>query len=423
VRLSEILQQTYHLEALRMMPERAEYALRGMVAMALLCTYHSIGADDTVCSSPECLDSVMNTQWKGTAEMYEYASNANPTMSEVPVKIFPPSLHQEGVTRVISFDTSADLQLDYPATSPNLLASFVRIVEGENLNTGVELAATSQAFYVIRGKGKSITRAGDIDWAEGDMFVLPYLGDDLKPVCEEGGQCVKHACIEEAKFGGCALYWVHDEPLLQYLGVRPSGKRRFEPTYYPAADMTSTVQNITNVGDDGVVKNRRGILLGNAATPQTRTLTPTLWSLLNTIGAGQHQRPHKHNSVALDLAVRADGDGTVYTKMGRELDAEGNIINPVTCAWKTGGVFITPPGWWHSHHNEDSSDAWVLPVQDAGVYTHQRTLDIRFADEEAERLKSGKTRCATIDLNTTKVSDNLYVPTSSVVAGAVAFGH
>jgi len=82
-----------------MMPERAEYALRGMVAMALLCTYHSIGADDTVCSSPECLDSVMNTQWKGTAEMYEYASNANPTMSEVPVKIFPPSLHQEGDSR------------------------------------------------------------------------------------------------------------------------------------------------------------------------------------------------------------------------------------------------------------------------------------------------------------------------------------
>jgi len=147
------------------MATRANYALRGIVAMALLSTHHSIGADEAVCNSPECLGSVMNTQWKGTAEMYEYASNANPTMSEVPVKIFPPSLHQEGVTRVIPFDTSADLQVEYAATSPNLLASFVRIVEGEHLNTGVELAATSQAFYVIRGKGKSVTRAGEIDWA------------------------------------------------------------------------------------------------------------------------------------------------------------------------------------------------------------------------------------------------------------------
>ena len=33
---------------------------------------------------------------------------------------------------------------------------------------------------------------------------------------------------------------------------------------------------------------------------------------------------------------------------------------------------------WHSHHNTGDSVAWVLPIQDAGLYTHQRTLDIRF---------------------------------------------
>ena len=36
-----------------------------------------------------------------------------------------------------------------------------------------------------------------------------------------------------------------------------------------------------------------------------------------------------------------------------------------------GGVFVTPPGWWHSHHNESDDVAWVLPMQDAGLYTHQ----------------------------------------------------
>ena len=39
--------------------------------------------------------------------------------------------------------------------------------------------------------------------------------------------------------------------------------------------------------------------------------------------------------------------------MGKEIDTAGNIINPIRCNWdKPGGVFITPPGWWHSHHNE-----------------------------------------------------------------------
>ena len=34
----------------------------------------------------------------------------------------------------------------------------------------------------------------------------------------------------------------------------------------------------------------------------------------------------------------------------------------------------------HSHHNETNTPAWVLPIQDAGLYTHQRTLDIRFSE-------------------------------------------
>lgn len=37
-----------------------------------------------------------------------------------------------------------------------------------------------------------------------------------------------------------------------------------------------------------------GILLGNKVTEkQTKTLTHTLWSLLNLLPAGQSQRPHR----------------------------------------------------------------------------------------------------------------------------------
>jgi len=102
------------------------------------------------------------------------------------------------------------------------------------------------------------------------------------------------------------------------------------------------------------------------------------------------QRPHRHNSVALDLAVAAKPN--VYTLMGKEIDDKGEIVDPIRCDWTPGGVFVTPPGWWHSHHNESDEVAWVLPMQDAGLYTHQRTLDIRFVDDELALHKAGRIR-------------------------------
>ena len=40
----------------------------------------------------------------------------------------------------------------------------------------------------------------------------------------------------------------------------------------------------------------------------------------------------------------------------------------------------------HSHHNETNTPAWVLPIQDAGLYTHQRTLDICFSVAPPEKV-------------------------------------
>ena len=52
---------------------------------------------------------------------------------------------------------------------------------------------------------------------------------------------------------------------------------------------------------------------------------------------------------------------------------------PIRVDWETGGGFVTPPGLWHSHHNESGTPAHLLPVQDAGLHTYLRTLDIRFS--------------------------------------------
>jgi len=85
--------------------------------------------------------------------------------------------------------------------------------------------------------------------------------------------------------------------------------------------------------------------------------------------------------VALDLCVDAAPGGGVYTVMGPRLGEDG-WVHPegmIKMQWQAGAVFTTPPGWWHSHHNETSQPALVLPVQDAGLLTRQRVLDIQFS--------------------------------------------
>jgi gentisate 1,2-dioxygenase len=61
------------------------------------------------------------------------------------------------------------------------------------------------------------------------------------------------------------------------------------------------------------------------------------------------------------------------------LDKSGMIKNGVRADWAPGASFVTPPGYWHSHHNESGADAHVLPIQDAGLHTYLRTLEITFS--------------------------------------------
>lgn len=325
--------------------------------------------------------------------IYEYTSAANPSLKPIPVLFHPAEQHQTGPTRVIPFDLSANIGVPYPASSPNLMASFVRVVCGEHIET--KARATSQAFYVISGKGESYSEAhGKIPWSMGDMIVLPRTSGPVRHTADEAFDC--------------ALYWVTDEPLLRYLGCTPT-EDIFRPTVIRREQMLKEVERVSHE-EGSEHRNRMGVLLGNRATDYpttsegspngegagsgTLTLTPTLWSLLNVLPANDHQQPHRHNSVALDLAVYASASGGVYTLMGPELDATGTKVkDPIRCDWSTGSMFLTPPGWWHSHHNESDEKAWVLPMQDAGLYTYQRTLDIRFAPAmaEAEVVVSSKT--------------------------------
>jgi gentisate 1,2-dioxygenase len=171
------------------------------------------------------------------------------------------------------------------------------------------------------------------------------------------------------------LYWVHDGPLLSYLGVSPS-TARFEPTHYSAAWMQAELEELARQPGSGS-SNRVSLLLANRDLPSTRTVTHVLWAMFGIVPAGATQAPHRHQSVALDLIISCQPG--VYTLVGTELNSDGSIRNPRRLDWQSGGAFITPPGHWHSHVNESGEPAWLLPIQDAGLHTYLRSLDIRFA--------------------------------------------
>lgn len=297
--------------------------------------------------------------WAGDARFHEYTRAANPvgrTTPLVPVATFPADRHRDAPTGVIPLDLSGPLGIDRgPATSPALLASFIRIRPGDEVATAP--VATSELYVVMAGSGTSAIDGAELAWAPGDVLALPA-----------GCRSVHRATAD------ATLYWVTDEPLLRYLGVAPT-ERRLRPTLFPAA---RCAEELAKVAADPAAtrRNRVSVLLANAEQDQTLTATHVLWAMVGLLPVEAVQKPHRHQSVALDLIL--DCAPGCYTLVGPRLSEEGEILDAQRVDWEPGGAFVTPPGWWHAHHNESGVEAHLLPVQDAGLHTYLRTLDIRF---------------------------------------------
>jgi len=299
--------------------------------------------------------------WTGDARFFEYSQAADPigsgATSAVPAIAFPADHYASGPTRVVPLDLSAALRTPYPATSPALLASFLRIEAGDELR--LDPNATSQLLYCIRGLGHSDVDGATVSWKEGDFVTLP-ASTPATHVAEEPS----------------ALYHVVDTPLLEYLGVTASD-RRFRPTTFTAEAARAKLAEVA-AAPDADTKSRVSVLLNNVRFDQTLTVTHTLWAMFGILPAGKVQLPHRHQSVAVDLIV--DCRPGCYTLLGDQVDpATCQILDPIRINWEPGGAFVTPPGKWHSHHNESGADAHLIPVQDAGLQTYLRALDIRFS--------------------------------------------
>ena len=301
---------------------------------------------------------VMNAE--RDAEYFEYSKAANPIsaglISRIPYQNFPSSLYDSGPSRAVPLDLSEALGCEGPATGPGLLASFIRLNAGDTLC--LTPTATSQVLYVIAGKGSLEQGSYSFEWVKGCFIALP------------GMESVHLTASVDARF-----YYVHDEPLLRYLGVAPT-RQPFSATLYPAEKANAKLRE---AADDPRAQDRSrvSILLGNRHFPQTRTVTHVLWAMYGILPAGSVQKPHRHQSIALDFII--DCPAGCYTLVGSDIDENGQIRNPTRVDWAPGLAFVTPPGYWHAHFNESDREAFLIPIQDAGLQTYLRALDIRFS--------------------------------------------
>lgn len=295
---------------------------------------------------------------------FEYTSAAVPVINKLEPKKLSPS--------------NNDQFSNTPYTSPNMYAFYI-ILKDKLYNQDISMT-TSNVYYILQGSGTSTINTVNnnfasvfpedkiITWNKGDIFTIPYANGTVSHKKNDN-------CEEEI-----IIFTVNDLPLMMYLNCKPS-LPRFKVTYYNHEEMMKEIEKY-NSQENATKRNRNGILLSNYQMIEEKlnTLTHSMWSLLNVINGNTIQKPHRHNSIAIDLCTEMNDDdyGKIYTLMGENIDDDGNIIEPVKMLWKKNCTFTTPPGWWHSHHNESDNPAWVFPVQDAGLHTYFRTLDIQF---------------------------------------------
>jgi gentisate 1,2-dioxygenase len=293
-------------------------------------------------------------------QIWSYAEAANPVrrgLSE-PLRpwCWPASLHGPGPTARLSLLPPPEQGLEAEATSPALAAAFLRLRQGESLR--LPDGWTSLFLYVLQGEG-DLGPAPSLPWARGDALVLPATA----------GLVLRAA-------SDAVIYAVDDGPLLRWLGAVPAPGPRFTPLRFDAAVLEQQLRQVAGEGA-AARANRVSILLGHPELPTTRTVSPSLWAMLGLVAPGSVQAPHRHQSLALDLILTAPPG--CHTLVGERLNPQGEIVDPQRIDWEDGGAFLTPAGWWHSHVNPSDQEARLLPVQDAGLHSHLRSLDIRFA--------------------------------------------
>jgi len=250
-------------------------------------------------------------------------------------------------TSTIELDISKALGTAYPATTPTILTRYIRINAGDAIRCA--WIASGEIHYVLKGSGESRNGSDTIVWGVGDAFCFPGGGETM----------------HRAGAGECLLFCATDEPLLAFARLRSPAPAQaaFEATHWPATEIE---RQFEAVWQRPITDNTTGHsvqLMAGALAPAPITI-PTINVAVNTLAIGCDQRPHRHNGVAVTLALQGEGIHSMID--GRRVD------------WSNGAAQITPAAAMHSHHNRGTKRMRSLVIQDEGLHYYTRTPGFSF---------------------------------------------
>lgn len=298
---------------------------------------------------PEQLPSNPTGEAQARARFFNSGNAFNIKLPPVPGGVFsdPPAraLAPDAPTGLIACDQSAAMETPFPATTPLMLARYATISEGDTL--AFDIIATGSIWYVISGRGTAECAGETISFGPGDVFLLPGVPARI--------HADEHV----------VAWLVSNEPQLAFDGDCPpdDARRPIAPVHYPAAEIARQIEFIYahahNERTSGIA-----LIFSNDTQSAARNILPTLTLSLNTLPPGENQRPHRHNSAAITLVLNGEN---CHSMVGDE-----------KCPWSQWATLVTPPGAPHSHHNNGSSRALFLIVQDGGLHYHARTMGFAF---------------------------------------------
>lgn len=281
------------------------------------------------------------------ARFFNSGNAFNVKLPEVPARLFAAPTGAE--SGVFDCDQRDALGCAFPATTPLMLARYVRIAAGDVRAVGV--GATASVWYVILGAGRVGGMAEPLAFGAGDVFLLPGAP----------------GCRLEAGAGGALLWTVGNEPQLAFDASQPPGPADapVEAVHYPAAEIECQLALLSSMGSRDSTSGR-ALIFSSDRQEAARNLTPTLTLSFNTLAAQTHQRTHRHNSAAVTLVVQGE--------------ACHSMVGGSHCPWAPWATLVTPPGAPHSHHNAGDAGARFLIVQDGGLHYHMRTMGFEFLE-------------------------------------------
>jgi gentisate 1,2-dioxygenase len=291
------------------------------------------------------------TRYTRRARYYSSLDGFNIKAPRIPAHVFLPERQRAfdpaTPTGLVALDSRGSLALDFPATTPLILARYARIRAGERL--GTRFAASGQIYYAIAGGGETTWGDEAIAWDEGDAFCLPGSA----------------AAVHRAGPRDCVLWVVTNEPALAFERAEPPapGAAPIEAVHFPADEIRRHLDGILRMPPTPAMPGK-AVNLGSQTLERQRTVMPSFTLALNSLPPGEAQRAHRHNAVAVTLVVQGE---RCYS-----------MIDGARVDWHRHAAMITPPGELHSHHNEGDELALFLIVQDGGLYYHCRTMGFSY---------------------------------------------